>query len=167
LIVSWLAGCATPVPGPIRQPVPGAPGVGEVRARPQAYTGRRVRWGGTIATVDNRKQGTWVEVVSRPLDRDGRPKETDATSGRFMARVPGFLDPAVYAAGRAFTVNGVIEGVVRKDIGQYPYRFPVVRADHYHLWAPLPKAGETPYWGPPWWYDPWYPYPWHGPPYWP
>lgn len=167
VLAGVLAGCATPVPPPIRQPVAGAPSVAAVRSDPNAYQGRRVRWGGTIASLDNRHDATWIEVVSRPLHSDGQPEDTDTTEGRFIAQVHGFLDPAVYASGRQVTVTGTLSGAVRKDIGQYPYLFPTVDVSHYYLWPPQP-AYEPPSWGPPpWWYDPWYPYPWYGPPYWP
>lgn len=162
-----LAGCATVVPPAIREPIAGAPSVSAVRGDSRAYGGRRVRWGGTIAALENRKNATWIEVVSRPLRKDGRPEDTDVTQGRFIAQIQGFLDPAVYAVGRDLTVTGTLSGTVRKNIGQYPYLFPAVTVSHYLLWEPLP-AHQPSYWGPPpWWYNPWYPSPWYGPPYWP
>lgn len=161
------AGCATVVPPAIREPIAGVPSVSAVRGDAGAYLGRRVRWGGTIAALENRKNATWIEVVSRPLHKDGRPEDSDVTEGRFIAQIKGFLDPAVYAQGRDLTVTGTLSGSVRKDIGQYPYLFPTVAVSHYYLWEPAP-AYQPSYWGPPpWWYNPWYPSPWYGPPYWP
>ena len=34
-------------------------------------------WGGTIASVENRKDETWLEIVARELGSSGRPRETD------------------------------------------------------------------------------------------
>ena len=56
-----------------------------------------VRWGGTIVgianTADNKTQ---VEIVSRPLQRSGRPINDDRTDGRFIAEFSDFLDPEIY-----------------------------------------------------------------------
>ena len=46
--------------------------------------GTRVRWGGSIVTVDVDHRDTCFDMVSRPLDRWARPQETDATQGRFL-----------------------------------------------------------------------------------
>lgn len=161
LVSAMLAACAANIPSVIRSEPAGNPPVAAVRADPQRFANVRVRWGGTIASVDNRAKETWIEIVSHDLASGGRPLENDRSQGRFMARIPGFLDPALFAKGRALTVAGVVAGQVTKLIGQYPYRFPVVKVQAYHLWQPLPQYQSPPY-PPPWYYDPWYPYP-----YWP
>ena len=151
------AGCATTVPKEIREPPPDNPALAEVRTATQRFIGAHVRWGGTIASVDNRETETRVEVVARELGRDGRPRETDRSPGRFIAAIDGFLDPVVYAEGRDLTVTGVIAGEVTHKIGDHDYTFPVVRVNSYLLWPPRPEP--LPYDVPPWYYDPWYP--WH------
>ena len=163
-ILAWipvvmLCGCATGVPPAIRQPVAG-PDVATARKDIAAVEGQRVRWGGEIAKVDNRPDHTLVEVVSRPLEKGGRPRSSDATGGRFLARIPGFIDPAVYKADRLFTVTGTVTGSVVRKVGEYPYRYPVVDVESYHLWEPLTPAYGYPYPGP---YRPWYPYGWYDP----
>ena len=136
----------------------------EARAHPEQVKGRAVRWGGEIASTLNRPDKTRIEIVSRPLDGSGRPRLIDRTEGRFVAYVDGFLDPVVYAKGREITVEGEVAGVEPGRIGDYPYRFMVVRAVSQRLWPrrkpvvlrPIPD----PY--PFWRHDPWrYPYsPW-------
>lgn len=168
---AWLAlalalvGCASPVPPEIRQAPHQGPGVAQVRAGAAAFIGTQVRWGGTIAAVENGPRATWVQVVSRPLRHNGRPQADGPTEGRFIARVDGFLDPEIYRRGRAFTVVGVLGKPVVRNIGAYPYRFPVVRVRGYYLWPPAPK--RTMAWPPP----PYYPgpgwYPWGPWTYWP
>ena len=168
-IVRWLlaavvlvTGCASPTPELVRTPIPGAPEIQRVRQDIAAFAGSRVRWGGTIAAVENQPNESLVEVVARPLERDGRPRVTDATGGRFLARVAGFLDPAIYSEGRQFTVTGVVDGAVSRPIGEYPYQYPVVRAEAHYLWEPEPVLPPYPYpyyYGPPW-YDPWCPFGW-------
>ena len=104
------------------------------RENPDMAVGQKVKWGGTIVSAINLPQRTRLEIVSRPVDYRGRPRQIDATEGRFLAIVDGFLDPVVYAKGRAITVEGVIDGVEEGRIGDYPYRFVAVRAASHRLW---------------------------------
>lgn len=158
----WLAACAGRAPEAIRQAPPGAPPPDEVRADAARFQGTQVRWGGVIAGVSNRADDTLLEVVSRPLASGGRPRETDATDGRFLARVPGFLDPAVYAPGREITVSGTVAGLESRQVGDYPYPYVRVNVEQHYLWA-VREPVRDPYYSP-WWYDPWYPYhPLYGP----
>lgn len=152
--VAALAGCAAQLPPAISEAPPGSPGVAEVRAAPEGHRGAAVRWGGTLAEVRNRAEVTELEIVARPLAGSGRPREGDGSEGRFIARVPGFLDPAIHARGRLITVAGRVAGVRRGTVGEYPYRFPVVEASAHHLWEPLPDPPRAA----PCWYDPWYPF---------
>jgi len=46
--------------------------------------GSRVRWGGMIVSVAPLKTESCFEILSRPLDSDGEPKQTDQTEGRFI-----------------------------------------------------------------------------------
>ena len=164
-----LYGCTSNVPEAIRTAPPRDVAVAEARADPEALSGSEVRWGGVIAAVENARDETRIEVVSRPLDRAGRPESGDRSAGRFLARFQGFLDPAVYAAGRELTVRGTLDGVVSRPIGEFPYRFPVVDVYSHRLWQPLPEPGpymHDPFWYRPWYSDPWYPYPWYRDPFW-
>ncbi|WP_018954965.1 Slp family lipoprotein [Thioalkalivibrio sulfidiphilus] len=158
----WLGACASTVPEPIRQAPAAAPLPDEVRADPARFQGSQVRWGGVIAGVTNRSNDTLVEVVSRPLTSSGRPRETDVTQGRFLARVPGFLDPAVYASGREITVAGRVAGLESRRVGDFDYPYVLVDVETHYLWA-VREPVRDPYYSP-WWYDPWYPYhPMYGP----
>lgn len=153
-----IGGCTT-VPEPIRKAPPGDVQPGEVRAAPQQYLGATVRWGGDIVKVHNRQSETLIEIVGRRLDSQGRPRAEDQSLGRFLAKVTGFLDPAIYAAGREVTVRGQLEGTIEQPIGEFPYRYPVVRAEHVQLWPTRPQPPPYPYYDP-FWYDPWYPWGW-------
>lgn len=133
----------------------------EVRADADPYIGRQVRWGGTIVAVDNDPVETRIEVVARELYRSGRPYDTDQSVGRFIADFPGFLDPAVYAEGRAITIAGTITGLQPGMIGDHEYSWPVIRVHHHYLW-PLPSEYRYGYPAPYYYYyDPWYPYYYH------
>lgn len=168
LVAVLLGGCATTVPEPIRTAPPAEVHVEEVRTAPQTFLGTTVRWGGHIVAVRNLRDTTLIEIVARRLDQEGRPLEEDRSSGRFLAKVAGFLDPAIYAAGRELTVRGQIEGVIEQPIGEFPYTYPLVRAERVHLWPPRPvRVPARPYYYDPFWYDPWYPWGWPYYPYYP
>lgn len=160
IIGPLVVGCAG-IPKEIRQAPPGDLQLSEVRSQPEAHLGALVRWGGGIVSVDNGERETWVVVVGRPLDFSGRPKDTDQSPGRFLARFDGFLDPATYAEARELTVRGHLEVPQTRRVGDYPYLYPVLRVESSQLWEPLPKYPPG-YWRHPFydpWYDPWYPYP--------
>lgn len=153
-----VAGCAT-VPEDLRPVADTQPSVDEVLQDPDAYLGRVVIWGGTIAEVTNLADGTRIEVVSRPLARNQRPLDVDRSEGRFHVLVPGFLDPQVHAPLRAVTVRGTLVGANPGVIGSFAYTFPEVKAASVHLWPPLEPEPRViyrdPFWGP---WGPWGPY---------
>ena len=153
-----LAGCASQ-PSPIATEPAGNVPIAEVRANPDAYVGKQVRWGGAIASVENKANQTWVEIVGRELKDNGRPLLKKESRGRFLARFQGFLDPAVYAPGRLITIIGTIEGKTTRNIGDFPYLYPVVAVTDSQLWE-LKRRPVFYHRPPPWYYDPWYPYPW-------
>ena len=150
-----LGGCASSVPELIRKAPAENPSLKAVQAQPQLYQAARVRWGGTIARVENRAKSTQLEVVARELYGDGEPKPGDASSGRFIAEVPAFLDPAIYAKGRRITVVGTIVGSEERKIGQMPYRYPRVKVEAFYLWPELKEGCVN---CDPFFYSPWYPY---------
>jgi outer membrane lipoprotein len=166
-----LSACASQVPQAIREEPPGSPLLEAVRGNAADYLGREVRWGGKLIETVNRQTATRLTVLARPLDKDGEPQYTDDSAGRFIAIVPEFLDPQVYAADRRITVTGTLRRTEAGTVGEYPYTYPVVEATAWYLW---PRESDTPYgypypgwydpWYGPWWYDPWY-YPYRYP-YW-
>lgn len=155
-----LGGCASQVPVMIRQPPPESPSLSAVQEDIAHYQGSIVRWGGTIASIQNKTETTIVEIVARELDEQGRPKETDFSPGRFWAQVDGFLEPVIYQKGREITVYGSVEKLVEGQIGEYPYWFPLVQVKTYYLWAPR----ESRYYYYPYPYPYYYPY--HFYPFW-
>lgn len=153
-----LGACAT-APKTIRTPIDGPPVLAAVQ-NADKYVGERVRWGGAIMEVENRRAETWIQVVARRLHRGGRPIDSSTTTGRFFARVPGFLEPEEYQRGRDITVVGTLTKGVTRHIGEYLYQFPVVKVDDLYLWEPLPEY-DTYFYYPYLWdpfYDPWWPY---------
>jgi outer membrane lipoprotein len=157
LLALTLAGCASDIPRPIREAPVGNIPLAQALKNPEQHRSAAVRWGGAITTVENRRDETWIEIVERPLDANGQPRDTDQSAGRFLARVQGFLDPAIFAPKRLVTAAGTLDGNSTRTIGEHPYTYPVVRADSIYLW-PVPPKVERSYYYPPYWYDPWYPW---------
>ena len=154
-----LGACASQVPPLIREAPADAASLEQVRAQAADYLGRPVRWGGTIIATGNREDTTRLTVLGRPLYKGGEPELTDDSAGRFIAIVPGFLDPEVYAPDRRVTVTGTLLRLEAGKVGEFPYTYPVVQAQAWYLW---PAETERPWAYDPWyyrpWYDPWYPY---------
>lgn len=167
--VVLLSACASGVPETIRNASVSAVSVAQVREGAKGqYTGTRVRWGGSIAVVENAPSKTLIEVVAQPLNQEGRPK-VNGSDGRFLAKFPGFIDPLIYDKDRLLTVVGTLRGEVDRDIGEYAYSFPIVEVESHYLWKDINRShGNATDW---WRYDcypyPYYRYSWpYGPYYW-
>jgi len=138
-----LAACAS-LPEQVSKAPENSPTVAAVCTNGKRFKGARVRWGGTIANVENRKSQTVIEIVSRNVQDHAGPLETDHSQGRFLARFEGFLDPAIYAKGRDITVVGTLNGQQTRTIDAYQYRYPIVDVESYELWRPLPENRFAP-----------------------
>jgi outer membrane lipoprotein len=156
-----LGACTSQVPLLIRQGPLDSPAPAVVREQVGDYAGQTVRWGGVLIATGNQEHLTRLTVLALPLTHDGEPGSGDDSLGRFIAIVPEFLDPKVYAADRLVTVTGTLHGSEIGMVGKYPYRYPVVEAQAWYLW-PEPAAASYDYPYYPGWYDPWY-WPWYGP----
>ena len=162
LLVLLLGGCASQVPQMIREAPADSPTPEAVRDQLDDYLGQQVRWGGAIIETENLKDTTRLTVLTRPLFKDGEPRLTDDSDGRFIVIVPEFLDPQVYATARRVTITGTLKGSELDKVGEYPYRHPVVEADAWYLW---PRDTDRYHyyddpWYDPWWYDPYGFHPW-------
>lgn len=157
LFIILLSACASTIPKEIREaPLENTP-VAAVRTNIEEFTGAHVRWGGTIASVTIHTSETWVEVVARDLDNEGKPIHNDHSTGRFIAIIEGFLEPTVYKKGRNITIAGTVEkGIIRK-IGEFDYNFPLVRVKSSKLWNVYRQYQYyRPNYRPNWYFDPWY-----------
>jgi len=151
-------GCATVISKEIRDEASTLRMV-EVRGDPQAYQGQAVIWAGVIIATTNLKDETVIEILHKPSDLQGKPKDVDLTQGRFLAVSKGYLDAAVYTQGRQVTVAGEITGTRVLLVGEYEYTYPVISMKEIHLW-PVEKDVQYYYYPT---YRPWY---WYHPNYW-
>jgi outer membrane lipoprotein len=108
----------------------------DLQKKPDQYQGEWVMLGGLIIEIRNTPDGSLVEVLQRPLDRRGRPHETDQTEGRFLFKTDEFLDPAVHQRGKLLSIIGQVSGQTTRPLGEMQYRYPVVTARELRLWEP-------------------------------
>ena len=153
LAAALLAGCVRAFPDEALRGVNRDLTLAALRADPAASVDQRVILGGEILATQPRAGETEIEVLGRRLAGGDSPELSDRSDGRFLVRAPGFLDPAVYAAGRRVTVHGRVAPPEDRPIGNLPYRYPVIAAEGVRLW---PQEPTIPY-APPY-YDPYWPY---------
>lgn len=81
--------------------------------------------------------------------------------GEIVSTTPGRNETCfeLHAPGRETSVIGTLAEPMTRDVGEYEYRFPVVKAETVHLWPrqeqrvtyydpwPSPFWGPYPYWG--------------------
>ncbi|MEW8624838.1 MAG: Slp family lipoprotein [Candidatus Thiodiazotropha sp.] len=158
IVVSSLiiSSCASKIPLAIRTPIDGDIRVDEVQQDAEPFIDSRVRWGGEIISVENLADETHIEILSHRLNKSGKPMDSKKSRGRFIARMEGFLEPEDFPKERLMTVVGRLEEVVEKPVGEYPYSYPQVRVQSYHLWPKQidPAYHHRYYYDP--FYDPFY-----------
>ncbi len=175
VICLWLTGCASSLPRTIAEAQVESISARQVQQTPDAYRGKQVRWGGEVLEVSNIEKYTDVLILGRELKKNGEPLKNSRVDARFIARFPGFREPSECGQGRRITVTGVVSGVEVRNVGEYPYSYPVVNAAEDHCWPEKKIHDHYPYYpysyppyygwrrypgGYPWWSYPGYPYWW-------
>ncbi len=148
-----IAACATRPPSAVRWP-----STTVAQAEQEHLTGKRVRWGGDVASVTNGKNKTCFEVISRPLARDGQPRDTAESGGRFMACADGVYPRGLYG-GQQLTVVGTLEKptVPPPNEHQRMPGYPQVAAESLYFW---PEQAQDSSWRAREWprgWEPWAP----------
>ncbi len=134
--VIGLSGCASPFAKETLEKVDQGISFRDLQRDPDTYKGRWVMLAGVIIETRNTMGGTSIEVLQKPMDRQGRPDETDATEGRFIIKTDRFLDAAVYHPGRRIAVIAEIAGGEILPLGETEYQYPAVVLKELHLWEP-------------------------------
>jgi len=135
-LVALLAGCAHVVSKEARQEAVENLPAENLFTEPDSFKGRLVILGGVIINTVNVGEETHIEVLERPLDSGGRPRQTDESRGRFIVVHKGYLDNAIYAPGREITVAGTVAGTSVRPIGETTYAYPVLESRELHLIKP-------------------------------
>ena len=126
---------------------------------PDAYKGKIVIWSGLIIGTKNLKEGTLIEILQKPADSAGKPKDVDHSDGRFLALYNGYLDAAIYSGGRKLAVAGEINGKRLLPLGEIEYAYPLISIKEIHLFKVKKEETLNPYPCPYWWYSPRWRYP--------
>jgi outer membrane lipoprotein len=106
----------------------------QILAAPESYQGRVIRLGGVIITTENHEEETVLEILEKPLGRNGRPKSGDTSGGRFRVVFDRFLDSAVYRPNRPVTIVGEVVGKETAPIGETTYQYPLLSGRDVRLW---------------------------------
>ncbi len=136
LTMVWMTGCAPAFQKEALERVDRNITFKELQKEPDKFLGSWVMVAGVIISTKTTKDGSLVEILQKPTDRDGRPLDTDATEGRVIAQTKEFLDEAVYHSGRLITVIGEVAGKKIMPIDEIMYQYPLLTAKALHLWRP-------------------------------
>lgn len=107
----------------------------EVVADPDSYRGKIVVVGGEVLKARRLREGTQIELLQLPLDRNERPiRDRQQSQGRFLAIQQEFLDPASIVGGSRMTIVGELSGAETEHLDEIEYRYPVLIVKHLHTW---------------------------------
>jgi len=129
-------GCASVISKQVLDSVDRSITFQNIKADPDRFIGKTVLMGGQIVATTVKKDETWIEIIQKPLDWNNRPENTDQSYGRFLVLFQGFMDPAIYAAGREITVAGEIKGKRTLPLDTIEYTYPVLTPKEHHVWKP-------------------------------
>jgi outer membrane lipoprotein len=165
LIWAGLSACAPVISEQVRREA--VPGVTfyDVFGDPDAFKGKTVIFTGKILETEVAQKVTTLTVLEVEADVTGRPKHTDVSAGRFLARYNGYLDPAIFSEGRGVTVAGRVQGVEKRKLSQTMYPYPVLEVQELYLWQE-PETYPRARWGWGFYYGPGYPFYWDDPWWW-
>lgn len=117
-----------------------------LQADPDAYKGKLMILGGTIAHVSDAKKGSVLEIIEKPLDYWGKPKRTERTGGRFLLVTPVRLNILLFAPDREITVAAEVAGARSQALGETEHSYPVVLSKELKLWPQERKGWDKPQW---------------------
>ena len=114
----------------------------EVLTSPGSYRGRLMLLGGEILKAKRLKEGTQVELLQLPLNKDQEPT-TDLTQsqGRMLVLHQASLDPATLMQGMLVTFVGEVSGAIIEKIDEADYRYPTLTVKHWYVWPPATVNG--------------------------
>jgi outer membrane lipoprotein len=109
----------------------------EVFASPDSYQGRNIVLGGQVLNSKRVKEGTQIELLQLPLNKDLEPT-TDLTQsqGRALALHQESVDPATLTPGMMVTIVGEVIGAKTGRLDEVDYRYPTLTVKYWHVWHP-------------------------------
>lgn len=132
-----LGGLAACSPAPLYKPT-----VHTIQALPSAvihapanYLGRAVIWGGQVVQMTNFPDHSELQILAYPLDDSQRPRLKKTNDARFIALLPGFVDPLSYPPGALLTISGDFVGLRSLRTEPIDYALPQIRIRQMHRWT--------------------------------
>jgi len=153
------SGCASIISSELRKNVSNELTFKEIIKDPEAYKGKTVLLSGVILGSKNTKQGTLIELLQKPSDMNGRPKNVDKSYGRFLAVKDDYLDTAIYSKGREVLLAGEIKGKRVLPLDEIEYSYPLIMIREIHLFKSKNRETFYPHSYPYWYYRPYFYYP--------
>lgn len=135
-IVICLIGCAHVVSKEFREGAQKEIDTKALFRDPEAYRGKAVILGGIIISSMNTDEGTYIEVLQRPLNHQGRPKDADESYGRFLVFSEEYIETAIYSRGKELTVAGQVMGKRVRPLGDIQYSYLLIKGMELHLFKP-------------------------------
>jgi len=132
ILVFLLSGCTHYISSASRSQVDKSVSLSQVEASPDAYRGKPIMLGGTVAKLDYGQEGTRLEVTEHRLDRRELPDETIPSSGRFLATTTRTLNSCNYKPGTLVVLVGTVVG--QKEVAQQggASSYPVIAVTEIH-----------------------------------
>ena len=114
----------------------------EVLTSPGSYRGRLMLLGGEILKAKRLKEGTQVELLQLPLNKDQEPTmDLTQSQGRMLVLHQAPLDPATLTPGMLVTFVGEVSGALIEKIDEADYRYPTLTVKHWYVWPPATVDG--------------------------
>jgi outer membrane lipoprotein len=137
LIAAFLmVGCARPFSERSLSKVNRSISFSDLKKDPEKYKGTWLMLAGVIVTSKNTKEGAFIEILQKPMDRDCRPLDTAISEGRFIVQSDRFLDSAVYYRGREISVIAEVVGRKELPLDEIIYAYPLLVIKEISLWEP-------------------------------
>ena len=151
LLLLGLQGCISPPPRLEKEQF-ALQSLKAIQINDYACRCKKARLGGKVITATALKDKTKVEVLSLPIAGfSAKPVLESVSDGRFMAYLPGFVDPDTLK-DEYITVGGILTGKETGQIDLADYQYPVIMASAYKQWRRVQEY----YYDPNDWNDYWY-----------
>jgi outer membrane lipoprotein len=134
LLFLLLPACFSPISQQFRKEARKDAAFPVVLRNPGDYAGASVIWGGIVIWAQARDGTAEITILETPLQYPGIPASAGESRGRFLARISGVFDPAIYDRGTPITVGGIVTGVERRPLGEILYAYPVLDVKELHVW---------------------------------
>lgn len=146
---AFLISACSNVPKNIQSAPPGNIQLQDVVLNKTSTSEYAVRWGGEIIEVENSNEYSIIQVVEFPLNHYGKPNPTRASSGRFLAKTPNFVDPAVYKPGDLITIAGEYNAEESaRTVGEKRVLMPIINITESYKWQPHQPPRQVIYYDP-------------------